>query len=203
MPRSQAYLHKWGWLSAWRIRLCLVWFLPPPGDRADFRDIAYGWVFRRPLAMGDPVRYAQIATLSAFVVAAVCIFAWILRLSTLTSFISETVLLGFKAGAALSIAVTQIPALLGIPGGGHNFIERLFAITGQIFRVDPVVTSIGCGGLLLLWFGQKFLPGRPIALFVVVISIAFISMRPAARYCEGCYCGSGRVYAAAYPSRGA
>src|SRR6267154_4815364 len=128
-----------------------------------------------PLAMGDPVRYAQIATLSAFVVAAMCIFAWILRLSTLTSFISETVLLGFKAGAALSIAVTQIPALLGIPGGGHNFIERLFAITGQIFRVDPVVTSIGCGGLLLLWFGQKFLPGRPIALFVVVISIAFIS----------------------------
>jgi high affinity sulfate transporter 1 len=129
-----------------------------------------------PLAMGDPVRYAQIATLSAFVVAAMCIFAWLLRLSTLTSFISETVLLGFKAGAALSIAVTQIPALLGIPGGGHNFIERLFAITGQIFRVDPVVTSIGCGGLLLLWFGQKFLPGRPIALFVVVISIAFISM---------------------------
>ena len=128
-----------------------------------------------PLAMGDPVRYAQIATLSAFVVAAMCVISWLLRLSTLTSFISETVLLGFKAGAALSIAVTQIPALLGIPGGGHNFIERLFAITGQIFRVDPVVTSIGCGGLLLLWFGQKFLPGRPIALFVVVISIAFIS----------------------------
>jgi len=129
-----------------------------------------------PLAMGDPVRYAQIATLSAFVVAAMCIVAWLLRLSTLTSFISETVLLGFKAGAALSIAVTQIPALLGIPGGGRNFIERLFAITSQFFQVDPVVTSIGCGGLLLLWFGQKFLPGRPIALFVVVISIAFISM---------------------------
>jgi len=129
-----------------------------------------------PLAMGDPVRYAQIATLSAFVVAAMCIVAWLLRLSTLTSFISETVLLGFKAGAALSIAVTQIPALLGIPGGGRNFIERLFAITSQFFQVDPVVTSIGCGGLLLLWFGQKFMPGRPIALFVVVISIAFISM---------------------------
>src|SRR3984893_5259052 len=31
-----------------------------------------------PLAMGDPVRYAQIATLSAFVVAAMCIFAWLL-----------------------------------------------------------------------------------------------------------------------------
>jgi sulfate permease, SulP family len=55
-----------------------------------------------PLAMGDPVRYAQIATLSAFVVAAMCIVAWLLRLSTLINFISETVMLGFKAGAGLS-----------------------------------------------------------------------------------------------------
>src|SRR5712671_2630455 len=47
-----------------------------------------------PLAMGDPVRYAQIATLSAFVAAAMCIVAWLLRLSTLINFISETVLLG-------------------------------------------------------------------------------------------------------------
>jgi MFS superfamily sulfate permease-like transporter len=77
-----------------------------------------------PLAMGDPVRYAQIATLSAFVAAGMCILAWLLRLSTLIDFISDTIMLGFKAGAGLSIAVTQIPALLGIPGGGHNFIER-------------------------------------------------------------------------------
>jgi len=60
-----------------------------------------------PLAMGDPVRYAQIATLSAFVAAAMCIVAWLLRLSTLINFISETVMLGFKAGAGLSIAATQ------------------------------------------------------------------------------------------------
>ncbi len=87
-----------------------------------------------PLAMGDPVRYAQIATLSAFVAAAMCIVAWLLRLSTLINFISETVMLGFKAGAGLSIAATQIPALLGIPGGGHNFIERVFAITSQFLK---------------------------------------------------------------------
>jgi sulfate permease, SulP family len=33
-----------------------------------------------PLAMGDPVRYAQIATLSAFVAAAMCIVAWTLEI---------------------------------------------------------------------------------------------------------------------------
>ena len=114
-----------------------------------------------PLAMGDPVRYAQIATLSAFVAAAMCIVAWLLRLSTLINFISETVLLGFKAGAGLSIAATQIPALLGIPGGGHNFIERVFAITSQFLQVDPVVMSIGFASLALLWLGERFLPESP------------------------------------------
>ena len=42
-----------------------------------------------PLALGDPVRYAQIATLSAFVVAAMCIVAWLLRLSALINFITS------------------------------------------------------------------------------------------------------------------
>jgi SulP family sulfate permease len=129
-----------------------------------------------PLAMGDPVRYAQIATLSAFVAAAMCIVAWVLRLSTLTNFISETVLLGFKAGAALSIAATQIPALLGIPGGGHDFIERLLKIMSQLNQAQPLIVTIGLVSLALLWLGEKFLPNRPIALFVVIISIVFISI---------------------------
>jgi sulfate permease, SulP family len=129
-----------------------------------------------PLAMGDPVRYAQIATLAAFVAAAMCIVAWVLRLSALTNFISETVLLGFKAGAALSIAATQIPALLGIPGGGHHFIERLFKIMSQLTQAQPLTVTIGLVSLLLLWLGEKFLPTRPIALFVVIISIVFVSI---------------------------
>ena len=129
-----------------------------------------------PMAMGDPARYAQIATLSAFVAAAMCIVAWILRLSTLTSFISETVLLGFKAGAAFSIGATQIPALLGIPGGGDNFIERVLRIGQQLYQAQPLVIAMGCASVLLLWLGERFLPNRPIALLVVIISIFFTSL---------------------------
>jgi sulfate permease, SulP family len=58
------------------------------------------------MAGGDPVLYTQIATLTGFMVALLCLLAWLLNLSTLTNFISETILLGFKTGAALSIATT-------------------------------------------------------------------------------------------------
>jgi sulfate permease, SulP family len=129
-----------------------------------------------PLAMGDPARYAQIAALSALAAAAMFIVAWLLRLSTLINFISETVLLGFKAGAALSIAVTQIPSLLGISGGGRNFIERVFAIVSQFLQVNPAIMTVGFVSLVLLWLGQKFFPGRPVALLIVIFSIVFISL---------------------------
>src|SRR5262249_3839824 len=70
------------------------------------------------MAEWDPVRYAQIAALLAMVVAALAVIAWVLRLITLTSFVSDTILVGFKAGAGLSIAMTQLPSALGVPGGG-------------------------------------------------------------------------------------
>jgi hypothetical protein len=31
---------------------------------------------------------------------------------------------GFKAGAGLIIAMTQLPSLIGTAGGGRNFFER-------------------------------------------------------------------------------
>ena len=97
-----------------------------------------------PLALGDPVRIAQLATLAAFVAAALFTLGWLLRLSSLIDFISETILLGFKAGAGLSIAVTQIPHLPGIPGGGHNFIECVIAIAShpQLCRREQLWTAI-------------------------------------------------------------
>lgn len=123
------------------------------------------------MAGGDPVLYAQVATLAGFMVALLCLVAWVLNLSTLTNFISETILLGFKAGAALSIAATQLPGLLGVPGGGAHFFERIYNVSLQLGDANLAMMAVGFSALLLLAFGERFLPGRPVALFVVVLSI--------------------------------
>ena len=130
------------------------------------------------MAGGDAVLYGQIATLAGFVVASLSVLAWLLRLSTLTSFISETILLGFKAGAALSIAATQLPALFGVPGGGANFFVRVFTVCTQLGHLSPVTTAVGLAALALLLFGETLLPGRPVALMVVALSIAAVSLTP-------------------------
>jgi len=130
------------------------------------------------MAGGDAVLYGQIATLAGFVLASMSLVAWLLRLSTLTSFISETILLGFKAGAGLTIASTQLAAFFGVPGGGDHFFVRLLTVGKQLVDLNPVTTAVGFAALALLVFGERLLPGRPVALMVVVLSILAVSLTP-------------------------
>jgi high affinity sulfate transporter 1 len=128
------------------------------------------------MAEGDPARWLGIASLTALVVAVLCALSWLLRLSGLMSFVSETILLGFKAGAALTIALTQLPKLFGVPGGGEHFFERLWLLIGQLPDSNWTVLSFGLVALALLVTGDKLLPGRPVALAVVALSIGVMSV---------------------------
>jgi len=130
------------------------------------------------MAGGDAVLYGQIATLAGFVLAAMSVIAWLLHLSTLTSFISETILLGFKAGAGLTIASTQLAAFFGVPGGGDNFFVRVLTVAKQLVDLHPATTAVGCAAFALLLIGERILPGRPVALMVVVLSILAVSLTP-------------------------
>src|SRR5204863_1674233 len=130
------------------------------------------------MAGGDAIRYGQIATLTGLVVGSLCFVAWALRLSSLTSFISETILLGFKAGAALTIAATQLPALFGVAGGGGRFLTRVATVGAQLPALSVATTLVGLAAIVLLLAGERLLPGRPIALAVVVLSIALMTFGP-------------------------
>ena len=120
------------------------------------------------MAQGNPGRWADIAALTAFLVGCMCVLAWLLRLSSLVNFISETILLGFKAGAALTIAMTQLPKLFGVKGGGEFFFERIAILGSQIPDTNVAVLTFGLVAIVVLVLGEKFLPGRPVALGVVI-----------------------------------
>jgi high affinity sulfate transporter 1 len=134
------------------------------------------------MAAGDPTRWTAIAALTALVVAVLGALAWLLRLSGLVSFISETILTGFKAGAALTIAMTQLPKLFGVPGGGDFFFERVWVLAGQLGQTNSIVLVMGLAAICLLLLGEKFLPGRPVALAVVALAICAVSIAGLAQH---------------------
>jgi MFS superfamily sulfate permease-like transporter len=128
------------------------------------------------MADGDAQRYAQIASLAAFTVAALCLFAWLLRLSALVKLISDSILVGFKAGAGLTIAMTQLPSLFGVKGGGHNFFDRAWLLIWQLGQMHYLILIVGVVAIGLLVFGERLLPGKPIALGVVALAIIAASV---------------------------
>ena len=128
------------------------------------------------LAGGDATRYAQIASLSACAVALLCLIAWLFKLSILVRLVSDSILVGFKAGAGLTIIMSQLPGLFGVAGGGHNFFDRAIRLAGQLGDTNLLVLAIGLVAVLLLLVGERFLPGRPVGLTVVALSILTASI---------------------------
>ncbi len=124
----------------------------------------------------NETRLVEWASLSAILTAGVFALAWLLRLSVLVNFISESILTGFKAGAAFVIAATQFPKLLGIPGGGDDFFERIGRIVQQIGSTQFLPLGIGVVAIVILLIGGRLLPGRPIALGVVLGSLLAVTV---------------------------
>ena len=134
------------------------------------------------LADGDPVLYASLASMTALYVGIICLVAWIAKAGALVHFMSDTVLTGYKAGAALVIASTQFPKLLGLPAEGHNFFARLSNFLSLVPDANHATLLVGGCALILLILGAWYLPNRPVALIVVVVSIAFMSLGGATDY---------------------
>ena len=107
------------------------------------------------MGIDDPTRYAEMAACTAVLVGVISFLAWLLRLSDIVGFISETILSGFKVGTALVIASSQLPKILGIKEGGHNFFARMYHVLQNIGDTNLVVLAVGIGSLVLLLVGHK------------------------------------------------
>jgi SulP family sulfate permease len=127
------------------------------------------------MANGDIQRWADIASLTALVFSILALIAYFLRLNGIINFISETVLVGFKAGAAITIGLTQLPKLFGVKGGGENFLERIILLFQQLPDTNTAVLLFGITAIIILITGEKMLPGKPIAILIVTVSIILIS----------------------------
>jgi SulP family sulfate permease len=123
------------------------------------------------MAKGDVQHWLDIASLTALVMGVFSLTAYLLRLSSIINFISESVLLGFKAGAAMLIGVTQLPKLFGIPGGGNSFIERIGILFQQLPATNIPVLLFGLLAIGILVAGNYFFPGRPLPILLVIASI--------------------------------
>jgi high affinity sulfate transporter 1 len=120
------------------------------------------------IAGEDPTRFAALAACTALMVAAIAFVAWLVRAGSLVNFVSETVLIGFKLGVALTLAGTQLPKLFGMPSAHGGFWHCAEHFVAHLNAINPAALTVGAGALGVLIAGKFLLPNRPVALVVIV-----------------------------------
>jgi SulP family sulfate permease len=127
-------------------------------------------------AGGDQEQFVALSAFLAIMVGGFLVLAGVARLGFMSDFLSRPVLDGFIIGAALVIAIGQLPKIFGIEIEGGNFFEDLADILRHLGDTNTVTLVIG-GGLLALDLAlHRFLPKVPAALVVLVLGITIVSV---------------------------
>jgi anti-anti-sigma factor len=93
-------------------------------------------------------------------------------LGFVANFISEPVLVGFKAGIGVVIVVDQIPKLLGfhIPRG--SFLLNVLSTISNVPKTSWMTLAVGITMIVLLVGFEHFVPRAPAPLIAVAVGIA-------------------------------
>jgi SulP family sulfate permease len=102
----------------------------------------------------------------------ISILAGFLKLGRVAQFFSESVMVGFITGLALTVIVKQVPKVLGIEGGSGNFWERLYDVIIHLpeTHLATLITGVLC--LILLIVLEHFFHKIPAALVALIFGIA-------------------------------
>ncbi|HMN96863.1 MAG TPA: SulP family inorganic anion transporter [Phycisphaerales bacterium] len=123
------------------------------------------------MAEGDASRFGALAACTALMVAGLALLAWLIRAGSLVNFVSETVLLGFKVGVALTLMSTQLPKLFGLGAGHGGFWECVEHFLGHLNEANFAAIAVGGTALAVLILGKVYLPNKPVSLVVVIAGI--------------------------------
>jgi len=115
------------------------------------------------------------ATLTCLV-GAILLLARLLRLGFVADFISEPVLVGFKAGIGIVITVDQVPKLLGIHFHKGSFSQNLLAIAQGIPQASWATAAVSVIMIGLLVAMERTLPRAPAPLIAVAAGIAGVTL---------------------------
>jgi high affinity sulfate transporter 1 len=125
---------------------------------------------------GDPATLLKATATLTLLVGAILVLASVLRLGFVANFISDPVLIGFKAGIGLVIVFDQLPKLLGVHIDKGSFFHNVRATLAEVPHTSFPTLAVGAGTLLILLGVERFFPRAPAPIVAVVAAIAAMSL---------------------------
>jgi sulfate permease, SulP family len=120
---------------------------------------------------GDPAALLGASAMLTLLVGAILVLASLLRLGFVADFISEPVLVGFKAGIGLVIVLDQIPKILGVHFPKGAFLANLLGLARSLPDTAAATLAVGVLTVVVLIGVERFLPRVPAPLVAVAAGI--------------------------------
>ena len=95
------------------------------------------------LATAGSPGYFALCSSFALMTGSILICCGLFRLGWIADLVSRPVTIGFLAGIACHIVVSQLPSLLGIASPEGSLVENAFAIADKLGETNPVSLSLG------------------------------------------------------------
>src|SRR5215468_4219463 len=118
---------------------------------------------------GDEAALMRASATLTLLVSAILVLSSVLRLGFVANFISEPVLVGFKAGIGLVIVLDQVPKILGIHFAKGSFLHNIIAIVKGAPEASFPTVGMGIATLVVLVGLERCLPRVPAPLVAVAL----------------------------------
>ena len=125
---------------------------------------------------GSAAEMLTIVATLAVLVGVLLVVASILRLGFIADFISEPVLIGFKAGIGLVIVLDQIPKLLGVHITKGSFFQNLSHTIQAVPETVWPAFAVGALTIIVLMALHHWTPKVPAPLVAIVGGILAVSL---------------------------
>jgi high affinity sulfate transporter 1 len=121
---------------------------------------------------GNPAALLRASATLTLLVGAALLLACVLRLGIVANFISEPVLVGFKAGIGLVIVVDQIPKIVGIHFPRGTFVQNVLSTVHDLPKTSLTTLAVGLTIIVFLLGMERFLPKVPAPPLAAAAAIA-------------------------------
>ena len=127
------------------------------------------------LAGGDTARYAALAAALAVMVGCFCLLGYLCSLGFLADLFSRPVLIGYMAGIAVLMIVSQWGKITGIPVPNGSPLEETTYVLRHLGETNATTLALAAGVLVFLLVTSKLLPHSPAPLLGMLLGAAVVA----------------------------
>jgi sulfate permease, SulP family len=117
-------------------------------------------------------RYVQLVGLAALLAGLLLLVARLVRLGFLANFLSRTVLIGFLTGVGISVAIGQLPEMLGVHVASVEALPKLVTTLRRIPDTSLTTLAVAAAVIVAVVVIRRLARRLPGALVAVVAAVA-------------------------------